>query len=68
VQNQSDKEMQDLALWASASELFYNHELGDVQDTVSILSTVSQHLVTQEAVQKEAVNKNKINRTIKHTN
>jgi hypothetical protein len=63
VQNQSGKEMHDLALWASTSELFYNHELEDVQDTISILSTVSQHLVTQVVVQKEAVNKNEINIT-----
>jgi hypothetical protein len=58
VQNQSGKEMQDLALWASTSELFYNHELGDVRGTVSTLATASQHLVTQVVVRKEAVNKN----------
>jgi len=55
--------MQDLALWASTSELFYNHELGDVQGTISILATASQHLVTQVVVQKEAVDKNEINIT-----
>jgi len=61
VQNQSGKEMLDLALWASTSELSYNHELGDVRGTISILATASQHLVTQVVVQKEAVNKNEIN-------
>jgi len=63
VQNQSGKEMLDLALWASTSELSYNHELGDVRGTISILATASQHLVTQVVVQKEAVNKNEINTT-----
>lgn len=63
MQNRSGKEMQDLALWASTSELFYNHELGDVQGTISILATASQHLVTQVVVQKEAVDKNEINIT-----
>jgi len=55
--------MQDLALWASTSELFYNHELGDARGTVSILATASQHLVTQVVVQKEAVDKSEINIT-----
>jgi hypothetical protein len=60
VQNQSDKEMQDLALWANTSELVYSHELGDALGKASILPTASQHLAILEVVQKEAVNKNKI--------
>lgn len=63
MQNQSGKEMQDLALWASTSELFYNHELGDARGIVSILATASQHLVAQVVVQKEAVDKSEINMT-----
>jgi len=55
--------MQDLDLWASTSGLFYNHELGDVLGTISILATASQHLVTRVVVQKEAVDKNEINIT-----
>jgi hypothetical protein len=66
-QYQNDKETWDLVLWANTFEPVYNHELGDVQGTISIPSIASQHLATLEVAQKEAENKNTIGLALQYT-